>query len=132
MSFELARSYLARARRSLERGDYELAVRYARAAAETAIHAAYRALGRRPQGHTVAELLEDLGAPPDLRVDAAILEPDHLDFCDCGSIYAYDEPYTRHDAEEAVRVAERVLRYCEAVAAKTGQTLESAAAGSTG
>ncbi len=111
----LARAYLARALRELERGDYELAVEYARAAAHAALYEAYRALGVRPSGFSVSELLEGLGAPPELRARASLLDGPPPELCDCAPEALEEEPPGEAEAAEAVEAARGVLELCEEV-----------------
>ncbi len=81
-----AKKDLGHARRSLDMEDYEWSCFSAQQSAEKAVKALYESLGARVLGHSVSTLLQK-GAPMDY--------------------------YTRQDALEALRIAEKIQQYCE-------------------
>ncbi len=84
-----------------------------------AVKALYESLGARALGHSVSTLLQRL--PRSERPDAGLVnEAKLLDRHYIPTRYANSHPegapmdyYTRQDALEALRIAERVQRYCE-------------------
>ncbi len=110
---------LAHARKSVEIEDFEWSCFSAQQSAEKAAKALYEDLRAHTHGHSVSALLERLPsrARPglDLIAEAKILDRHYIP-----SRYPNSHPqgapmdyYTRRDAEEAVRIAERIQRYCQ-------------------
>lgn len=123
---ERSRDWLAQAERDLEQarwslqgGFYEWACFVSQQAAEKGVKALYEALHGEVWGHAISKMLASL--PEGHRPDEALIERAiHLDRFyiptrypngfDTGSPKDY---FTRRDAEEAIRDADEVVRYCK-------------------
>ncbi|MHA1578018.1 MAG: HEPN domain-containing protein [Candidatus Freyarchaeota archaeon] len=107
---------LAKARRDLDEGDYEWACFTSQQAAEKAVKALFQFRGVEIRGHTVSELAEQVGASEEI-VDLA-KELDHhyipSRYPDAFASGTPSDHYTRKMAEEAVKSAEKIIRYCRA------------------
>jgi HEPN domain-containing protein len=114
-----AKKDLGHARRSLDMEDYEWSCFSAQQSAEKAVKALYESLGAHVLGHSVSTLLQKL--PRQERPDAALVnEAKLLDRHYIPTRYTNSHPegapmdyYTREDALEALRIAEKVQQYCE-------------------
>jgi len=114
-----AKKDLGHARRSLDMEDYEWSCFSAQQSAEKAVKALYESLGARVLGHSVSTLLQKL--PKQERPDVALVnEAKLLDRHYIPTRYTNSHPegapmdyYTRQDALEALRIAEKIQQYCE-------------------
>jgi HEPN domain-containing protein len=114
-----AKKDLGHARRSLDMEDYEWSCFSAQQSAEKAVKALYESLGAHVLGHSVSTLLQKL--PRQERPDAALVnEAKLLDRNYIPTWYTNSHPegapmdyYTRQDALEALRIAEKIQQYCE-------------------
>src|SRR5437867_5110044 len=114
-----AKKDLGHARRSLDMEDFEWSCFSAQQSAEKAVKALYETLGAHAMGHSVSTLLQRLPKPE--RPDTGLVnEVKLLDRHYIPTRYANSHPqgapmdyYTRQDALEALRIAEKVQQYCE-------------------
>lgn len=113
-----ARQDLEHARKSRDMGDYAWACFAAQQAAEKAIKAAHLRLGQVAWGHSAAQLLEALaeqvGVPTEVLEAARVLDkhyiaPRYPDVHPAGPAY---RQYIKAEADEAVRLAEKILVFC--------------------
>ena len=119
-----AKRDLEHARRSRELGDYEWACFAAQQAAEKALKAMHLARGREVWGHSVLKLVEALPDVPSTLVEHAKQLDKHYVPPRYPNSYPEGAPadfYTQKDAEEAIRAAEEVVRYCEGHLAGSGE-----------
>jgi len=109
---------LAQARWSLEGRFFEWACFVAQQAAEKAVKAVYQAHHAIAWGHSVSNLLANLPGdshPADdlieraIRLDRFYILPRYPNGFDMGSPKDY---FTRRDAEEAIKDAERIIGFC--------------------
>lgn len=116
-----AQGDLAHARNDLEHGFYDWACFSAQQAAEKAVKAVLHRLGGEAWGHSVADLLEEVGkwhaVAEDLE-DAAL----ELDKAYIPARYPNAHPsgsprarYTRGEAQRMVGHAESLVRFCESL-----------------
>jgi HEPN domain-containing protein len=116
---EQAKFNLEHAHLSLDAGHLDWACFAAQQAAEMAVKALYRSWGDEPIGHSIYLLLQKL--PRDHRPENEILdEAKVLDRVYIPSRYPNGLPegtprhaFNRRDAEEAIQIAERVVRFCD-------------------
>jgi HEPN domain-containing protein len=117
--FDQARGDLEHARADIAGGFWEWACFPAQQSAEKAVKAVFQRMGAEAWGHSVADLLAELGrsrdVPPELR-DAAL----ELDKAYIPTRYPNAHPsgsprtrYTRTEAERLVAHAERIVGFCE-------------------
>src|SRR5438094_8202957 len=114
-----AKKDLGHARRSLDMEDYEWSCFSAQQSAEKAVKALYESLGAHVLGHSVSTLPQKL--PRQESPDAALVnEAKLLDRHYIPTRYTNSHPegapidyYTRQDALEALRIAEKIQQYCE-------------------
>ena len=113
-----SRKDLSHSKKSLEMEDFEWACFSAQQSAEKAVKAVYQSIRAYAHGHSVSALLQRLPrrARPDARL---IVEAKLLDRHYIPTRYPNSHPqgapmdyYTKQDAMEAVRIAERIIRYC--------------------
>jgi HEPN domain-containing protein len=99
--------------------DYEWSCFSAQQSAEKAVKALYESLGAHVVGHSVSTLLQKLPRQekPDVALvnDAKLLDRHYIP-----TRYTNSHPegapmdyYTRQDALEALRIAEKIQQYCE-------------------
>jgi len=100
-------------------GDYEWACFAAQQGAEKAIKAVYQRWGGAAWGHSLTLLLEQLptASPPSdavleaaRRLDKHYIPARYPNGFEAGAPLDY---YTRAEAEESIRYAETILRFCE-------------------
>ncbi|MGQ9630095.1 MAG: HEPN domain-containing protein [bacterium] len=114
-----AQGDLEHAKKDLETEFYDWACFSAQQAAGKAVKAVFQKMGAEAWGHSVADLLEELGRshslPEDLR-DAAL----ELDKAYIPTRYPNAHPsgsprrrYIRREAERLVGYAERIVQFCE-------------------
>jgi len=122
-----SRDWMAQAKRDLEHaakdvadGYYEHACFEAQQAAEKAVKAVYMRLHAEAWGHRVARLLEelDLGAarlPSELIDDAKLLDQFYVPtrYPNGFESGAPMEFFTKEQAADAVRRADKIIRWCE-------------------
>lgn len=119
-----AKRDLEHAQHSREFGDYEWACFAAQQAAEKALKALHLSQGREVWGHSVLKLVEALpNAPAELferakQLDKHYVPPRYPNSYPEGAPADF---YTERDADEAIRSAEEVVRYCESHLAGSGQ-----------
>jgi len=104
---------LESAKRDLAEGDYDWASFKAHQAAEYALKALLRGLGRLALGHSVSRLLSELNASEELisygkKLDRHYLATRYPNQWVEGAPVDY---YTRDTAEEAINMAERVIAW---------------------
>ena len=113
-----SRKDLSHSKKSLEMEDFEWACFSAQQSAEKAVKAVYQSIRAYAHGHSVSTLLQRLPrrARPDARM---IMEAKLLDRHYIPTRYPNSHPqgapmdyYTKQDAMEAVRIAERIIRHC--------------------
>ena len=114
-----AQGDLEHARSDLERSFYDWACFSAQQAAEKAVKAVFQKLGAEAWGHSVADLLQELGAShsvPDELHDAGL----ELDKAYIPTRYPNAHPsgsprhrYIRNEAERMVAYAEKIVQFCE-------------------
>lgn len=123
---ERSADWIAQARRDFEHaqndvasGFFEWACFSAQQAAEKAIKAVFQKMGADAWGHSVADLITELGklhptpqaiGESALALDKAYIPSRYPDAHPSGSPYSR---YTRTEAERMVTDAEEVLRFCE-------------------
>ncbi len=98
--------------------DFEWSCFSAQQSAEKAVKALYQSIRAYAHGHSVSTLLQRL--PRRMKPNAQlIMKAKLLDRHYIPTRYPNSHPqgapmdyYTREDAEEAVKIAERILRYC--------------------
>ncbi len=103
---------------SLKAGHYEWACFAAQQSAEMAVKAVFESLGMGTRGHSVSSLL--LKLPEKLHPDNALIDSSKiLDRHYVPARYPNGltegsprDAFTRTDAEEAVAIAERTIRFC--------------------
>jgi HEPN domain-containing protein len=110
----LAESYLKRAWKSLESGDYSLAVDYARSAAYTALRQLVRSLGFSLESYSLLDAVSKLPSgyklPEEVREGLAVLDDaPPLEVCDC-NVPELEVEYTRSEALKAVKAAEELVK----------------------
>ncbi len=114
-----ARGDWEHAQSDLERGFYEWSCFSAQQSAEKAVKAVFQKMNREAWGHSVADLLAELGpfhaVPPALMDEALELDKAYIP-----TRYPNAHPsgsprtrYTRGEAERLVRYAADILRFCE-------------------
>ncbi|MGB9724428.1 MAG: HEPN domain-containing protein [Chloroflexia bacterium] len=114
-----ARGDWEHARSDLERGFYEWACFSAQQSAEKAVKAVFQKMNLEAWGHSVADLLDELGpthpVPPALMDQALELDKAYIP-----TRYPNAHPsgsprtrYTRGEAERLVQYAADILRFCE-------------------
>jgi len=114
-----AKKDLGHARRSLDMEDYEWSCFSAQQSAEKAVKALYESLGAHVLGHSVSTLLQKLPRRerPDVAlVNEAKLLDRHYIPTRCTNSHPEGAPmdyYTRQDALDALRIAEKIQQYCE-------------------
>jgi len=113
-----AKRDLEHARHDLEGGFYDWACFSAQQAAEKAAKAVFQKLGAEAWGHSVADLLDELGRthqlPPELTeaaldLDKAYIAARYLNAHPAGAPHTR---YTRSEAERMVSHAEAIYRHC--------------------
>jgi len=114
-----AQGDLEHARHDLEHGFYDWACFSAQQAAEKAVKAVFQRLGAEAWGHSVADLLKELGnrfSVPEALIERAL----ELDKAYIPARYPNAHPsgaprerYTRREAERLVAHAAEVVRFCE-------------------
>lgn len=117
---------LQHARHSLEAGDFEWACFAAQQAAEKALKAVYQLANAEAWGHSVYALLENL--PAAYCVEAALKDSGkELDKHYIPARYPNSYPqgapheyYTKAEAERAIELAKRIIRWCESLLAGSG------------
>jgi HEPN domain-containing protein len=113
-----AQGDLEHAKSDMEHGYYNWACFSAQQAAEKAVKAVFQRLGAEAWGHSVADLLQELGqkyaVPPEL-LDAAL----ELDKAYIPTRYPNAHPsgaprdrYTKGEADRLVAYAESIVRFC--------------------
>ncbi len=111
---------LAHARHALEDGDFEWACFASQQAAEKAIKAVYQSIGAQViVGHGLRDMLTGLGR--DMNVPRSLLEAGrvldrHYIPARCPDAYASDAPhehYSKREASQAVRLADKIVRFCQ-------------------
>jgi HEPN domain-containing protein len=114
-----ARKDLEHAKKSVSVGDYEWSCFSAQQAAEKGVKALFQALRAEVVGHSVSMLLKKVPKKyaPSLELinQAKILDRHYIpsrypNFHPEGAPLDY---YTREDAEEAVKIAEKIIKFCE-------------------
>lgn len=129
---ERSRDWMAQARRDLENarweregGFHEWACFVAQQAAEKAAKAVIQRVGAEAWGHSVAALLEALGREYEVEerlmrcgrlLDRFYIPARYPNGWDSGAPKDY---YEEEDAEQAVACAERILRFCEGLLARS-------------
>ncbi len=104
---------IASATSDLARGDYDWASFKAHQAAEYALKALLRSLGRPAFGHSVSRLLIELSAPAHLvdcgkKLDRHYLAPRYPNQWAEGAPIDY---YLEEDAKEAINIAEKMMEW---------------------
>ena len=124
--YDQAARDLENARWEVQGGFYEWGCFVAQQAAEKALKGVYQRLGAEAWGHSVAALLEGLRGRLEIETElvdgARVLDRFYVparypDGWDCGAPKEY---YTREDADDAIGRAERILRFCDGILARTG------------
>lgn len=115
-----AQADLRHARYALEGRAYEWACFAAQQAAEKALKAVFEAQGRKVWGHSATRMLpfmqeEGQTIPEPLLEAAKILDKHYIPTRYPNSLEqgAPTEFYTRKEAEDAIRCAEDILRFCD-------------------
>jgi len=110
---------LDHARSDLDRGYYDWACFSAQQAAEKAVKAVFQKLGADVWGHSVADLLAELGkrvpVPEELMEGALELDKVYIParYPDAHPSGAPRERYTRREAQRLVAYAESIIRFCK-------------------
>lgn len=121
-----ARRDLENARWQLEGEYYEWACFVSQQSAEKAVKAVYQKLSGEPWGHSVGSLLDGLRekteVPEDLERDGRALDRFYVParYPNGWAEGAPKDYYTRDDAEDAIRRAEGILRFCHGLLAGDG------------
>lgn len=124
-----SKDWMAQAKRDLEHaakdvvdGYYEHACFEAQQSAEKAVKAIYQHLHGEGWGHRVSKLLQELAGfgshpPPDLIDDGKILDQYYVParYPNGFESGAPMDFFTREQADDAVRRAERIIRWCEGI-----------------
>ncbi|MBS7621233.1 HEPN domain-containing protein [Candidatus Bathyarchaeota archaeon] len=114
-----AKKDLQHAKKSIEFNDYEWSCFAAQQAAEKGVKALFQALRAEAVGHSVSMLLKKLPkdyAPNEELVNQAKALDRHFIPSRYPNFHPEGAPldyYTRKDAEEAVKIAERIIKFCE-------------------
>ncbi len=116
---EQARINLRSARNSLLMGDYSWACFIAHQAGDAALKGLHQRFGQIAWGHSLADLIYEL--PEEISGKEEIIEKGKkLDrfyiptrYPDAHPSGAAGARYGREDAEEAIRIAEEIVRFCE-------------------
>ena len=114
-----AKKDLQHAKKSIEFNDYEWSCFSAQQAAEKGVKALFQALRADAVGHSVSMLLKKLPkayAPNEELVNQAKALDRHFIPSRYPNFHPEGAPldyYTRKDAEEAVKIAERIIKFCE-------------------
>lgn len=117
---EQARHNLGHAQRSLDLGDYAWASFAAQQSAEAALKGLHLSKGQVAWGHSVLDLLSGPPegiAPPGFLLEAAkVLDKYHIPtrYLDAHPAGPAARHYTHLEAQEALRLAEEILRFVEA------------------
>lgn len=107
------------ARKSITWEDHEWSCFSAQQAAEKSVKALYQALGAEAIGHSVSMLLKKLPkkhAPSEELINQAKILDRHYIPSRYPNFHPEGAPldyYTKGDAEEAVKIAERIIKFCE-------------------
>jgi len=105
--------------KSIDIEDYEWSCFSAQQAAEKAVKALYQALRAEAIGHSVSMLLKKLPkkySPKQELVDLAKILDRHYIPTRYPNFHPEGAPldyYTKEDAEEAVKIADEIIRFCE-------------------
>ena len=119
--FKQAMKDLRHAKNSIESQDYEWSCFAAQQAAEKAVKALYQKHHMDAWGHTISILLSELkehlsiGVPDRILDDAKILDKHYIparypNGFESGAPLDF---YTKKEAEEAVKIAEHIIEYCQ-------------------
>jgi HEPN domain-containing protein len=114
-----ARKDLQHALKSIDFGDYEWSCFSAQQAAEKGVKALYQALRAEAFGRSVSMLLNRLPRqyiPDEKMVNRAKVLDRHYIPARYPNFHSEGAPldyYTREDAEEAVKIASEIIRFCE-------------------
>jgi len=116
---EQGRLNLKAARNSLQMGDFAWACFMAHQSAEATLKGLHQRFGQVVWGHSIAELL--YGLPEPIKVSEELLEKARkLDLYYIPTRYPDAHPsgpagvhYDEKDAEEAIKIAEEIVRFCE-------------------
>ncbi|MEM1551150.1 MAG: HEPN domain-containing protein [Candidatus Bathyarchaeia archaeon] len=114
-----AKKDLQHAKKSIEFNDYEWSCFSAQQAAEKGVKALFQALRAEAVGHSVSMLLKKLPkayAPDEELVNQAKALDRHYIPSRYPNFHPEGAPldyYTKKDAEEAVKIAERIIKFCE-------------------
>lgn len=119
-----ARGDFEHARSDLERGFYNWACFSAQQAAEKAVKAVFQKLSAEAWGHSVADLLSQLGRHRDvsaalldaaLELDKAYISTRYPNAHQSGSARSR---YTESEAKRLINHAQEIIRFCESVLSK--------------
>jgi HEPN domain-containing protein len=114
-----AKKDLSHAEKSLAGGDYEWSCFSAQQAAEKGVKALFQHLGADAFGHSVSMLLKKLPkehSPPETLIDLAKTLDRHYIVARYPNVHPGGAPldfYTKKDAEEAVKNAREIIKFCE-------------------
>ncbi|MCX7750305.1 MAG: HEPN domain-containing protein [Candidatus Bipolaricaulota bacterium] len=112
-----AQADLAHAKAAASVGHFDWACFAAHQAAEKGLKAAFERRGEKVGGHSVRYLLSALGegVPPELLSAAKVLDKHYIPTRYPNGLAqgAPTEFYTREEAEDAIRRAEEILRFCD-------------------
>lgn len=110
---------LQHAKKSIDIEDYEWSCFSAQQAAEKGVKALYQALRAEAIGHSVSMLLKKLPkkyAPEEELINQAKILDRHYIPSRYPNFHPEGAPldyYTKEDAEEAVKIAEKIIKFCE-------------------
>jgi HEPN domain-containing protein len=119
-----AQGDLEHAHNDLEHGLHDWACFSAQQAAEKAVRSVFQKLGAEVWGHSVADLVEELGksrgVPADMKDIALELDKAYIPtrYPNAHSSSSPRRRYTRAEAERMVGYAERVIGFCESLLSK--------------
>jgi HEPN domain-containing protein len=118
---------LRHAQNDLEHGFYEWACFSSQQAAEKAVKAAFHKMGAEAWGHSVADLLKELGKTHSVS-EELVNRAYELDKAYIGARYPNAHPsgtprerYTRQEARRMIQYAEKIIRFCAGLLSQTGQ-----------